>query len=235
MSLFKKFQPDLQPECAATVATDATEGSDAPQVAEKGEFKAKRFVADPVRQWGDSLCTSTGDIADPSLSQPSSHPVATERTSNTAGSEALSRLSQLSPGFEGAELRKPVSEPAPDAARWQWDRYFVDQETIIVEDLRAEGTTLARVTREMRRRLPVKPKQRASGDEARVSRWARGGAAEFIPTPDTPTEPCSVCGDRVFHFHIRRGVWMCRTCTPPNALYRARWFFLRERKGSLHD
>jgi hypothetical protein len=90
---------------------------------------------------------------------------------------------------------------------------------LAVEDLRGEGTTLARELARLRRELPVKPPNKPPTQaEQRWRRWAQG-YNEIRPTPGCPSEPCA-CGDRVFFRLGHDQPWRCRTCERADARLR---------------
>ena len=95
---------------------------------------------------------------------------------------------------------------------------------IIEEDLRAEGTTFAKVERGMLARLPVK-RRKPTEAALRQRQFNTLYMREFTPGADTPAGPCLICGDRVSHKLASNSPWRCRSCEMPNARLEVhRWF-----------
>jgi hypothetical protein len=98
---------------------------------------------------------------------------------------------------------------------------------LVEEDLRAEGTSLARELAKLRRELPVKPPAKpASQVEERWRKWARE-YREIRPLPGCPSEPCR-CGDRVYFRLSPRAPWRCRSCerVDTRMMKSARWWLV---------
>jgi hypothetical protein len=191
----------------------------------KGRLARSRDSSMPIAPALTKLTKPTEQDNSPVPVQPEHTFVSFVSAGVTNTSESQHAIGAPSPehdsGLDGGETR---FQDAPYRGTDETDKSPAEWFAIAEQDLGAEGTTFARVEREMLARLPFRH-QKPTEAALRQRRLNALYMREFTPGADTPAGPCLICGDRVSYKLAANSPWRCRGCERPNArLEIHRWF-----------